>query len=122
MYTILVSIIELSKTVTIQHYFALTRARADLLKAHDMDAAEWAMLESVALADADGQQLCVTELMRMREHGSPATVHRRLVTLRKKGFVLVTPDQTDSRVKWLGLSPTARGIFTRLAEVIDPQA
>lgn len=101
------------------HFFLLTRARAELLKTHHVDAAEWVMLEAVALAEYDDTPLRVTELMRMPEHGSPATVHRRLTTLRKRGFVQVIPDNVDSRVKWLALSEMARAIFTELGRVVN---
>lgn len=104
-------------TVNIQHFLKVARARAEVLKSQNIDASAWSMLEAVALAEHDGHRLCVTELMRLREHGSPATIHRRLVSLRKMGLVLVVPDEDDSRVKWLTLSQGAQALFEQLGEV-----
>lgn len=101
------------------HFLKVARARAEVLKTQAIDASAWSMLEAVALAEHDGQRLCVTELMRLREHGSPATIHRRLVSLRKSGLVRVVPDEDDSRVKWLAISDAAKALFEQLGQAAE---
>lgn len=95
-------------------FLDLAQTKAELLQEHDLDAASWDMLQALALAEYAGQRLCVTELMRLREHGSPATIHRRLVALRKSGFVEIQGLESDSRVKYLALSARAQSLFEQL--------
>jgi DNA-binding MarR family transcriptional regulator len=97
-------------------FLDLAQTKAKLLQDHGLDAPSWDMLEALALAEYAGQRLCVTELMRQREHGSPATIHRRLVGLRKGGFVEVHGLETDSRVKYLALSPRAQALLDELSQ------
>lgn len=105
--------------MNLHSFLKLARVRAEMLKKHNIDAPSWHMLEAVAIAEHDGQLLCVTELMRLREHGSPATIHRRLVSLRKTGLVLVRADQDDSRIKWLLTSEAAKDLFNEVGSAIE---
>ncbi len=61
------------------------------------------------------EHLSVTELMARSETGSPATLHGRLISMRKKGWLRLA-DTKATRRKQIQLTEAAWKYFDRLSE------
>lgn len=79
-----------------------------------MDPVEEHLLNAFAAAWKADKDLTVLSAMQMFEDTSPATVHRRLKTLRKKGLIALETDPVDSRVKHIVGTPLAQKYFDTL--------
>ncbi|WP_429407524.1 winged helix-turn-helix domain-containing protein [Paraburkholderia sp. MM5482-R1] len=80
-----------------------------------LDALEARILEFVARASLGKERLSVRDLMSRSEFGSPATVHARISSMRKKGFVMLSMTE-DARRKQIELTPAALHHFDKLGE------
>jgi len=83
-----------------------------------LDAAEQRLLEIVAAAWHSGNSLSVTGAMSMSSGGAPATIHRRLTRLRKKGLIELQVSQDDSRVKSIVPTKVAQDYFCEIANCL----
>jgi predicted transcriptional regulator len=79
-----------------------------------IDATEERLLHQLESAWVTGKQVTVLEAMQMDAETSPATVHRRLKTLRKKGLITLTVDESDNRVKYVSATALAAEYFAQL--------
>ena len=79
-----------------------------------MDATEERLLHHLETAWMAGKQVTVLEAMQLDAQTSPATVHRRLKTLRKKGLITLTVDESDNRVKYVSATALATEYFAQL--------
>lgn len=77
------------------------------------------LLNAFAAAWHNGKQLTVLEAMQITPEVSSATVHRRLKTLKQKGYLEFAPDATDSRIKYLAPTPLALQYFTELGAALS---
>ena len=50
---------------------------------------------------------------------SPSTVHRRLKTLRKKGFINLDVDQIDNRIKYIVHTDLTNRYFSHLGQCLS---
>lgn len=66
-----------------------------------MDATEARLLNALAVVWSRGQQITVLEAMKMLPDASASSIHRRLKTLRHKGFIALVPDNRDNRIKYV---------------------
>lgn len=66
-------------------------------------------------------RLAVTDVMAQNELGSPATIHSRLKSMRKKGWIHLT-DTDDSRRKRIELTPGALQYFDKLSQAMTMAA
>lgn len=71
-----------------------------------LDATEEQLLNKIALADTQGKELLVGDLISLSEFGSQATLHGRLKNLVVMGYVRMTEDKADGRRKFV--VPTAK--------------
>jgi len=83
-----------------------------------LDAVEERLLNTFASLWQVGAPVTVLQAMEMLENISPATVHRRLKTLRKKGFIALEMDETDNRVKFIVSTPLTRRYFAKLEDCL----
>lgn len=79
-----------------------------------LDPLEESILTTIALAGYKGDRLSVRDMMTKSEHGSPATVHGRLVSLREKGWIELQ-ETDDARRKQVALTDAALRHFDRLS-------
>ena len=57
--------------------------------------------------------------MQMSNDVSPATVHRRLKTLRKKGMLNLTEHASDNRIRYIVPSDLATKYFAKMGQCLD---
>ena len=69
---------------------------------------ERALFDEIMLAWAEGEPLTVRQAISIARLGSPATLHKRLLRLRKMGFVDAATPDGDRRTKYL--VPTQLGL------------
>lgn len=79
-----------------------------------IDSTEERLLHQLESAWAAGKQVTVLEAMQMDAETSPATIHRRLKSLRKKGIITLTVDERDNRVKYVSGTALAKEYFAQL--------
>ncbi len=70
-----------------------------------LDIFEERLLNMFAAAWYEGQKISVLQAATMDAGMSQSTVHRRLKSLRKKGYLALEIDEQDNRVKYI--TPTA---------------
>ncbi|MEW9586977.1 MarR family transcriptional regulator [Paraburkholderia sp. DGU8] len=80
-----------------------------------LDPLETRILEFVARASLVEERLSVRDLISQSEFGSPATVHARISSMRKKGFLMLSVTE-DARRKQIELTPAALHHFDKLGE------
>ena len=80
-----------------------------------------ALLESIATAWYVDQPMSVREAIAQENLGSPATLHKRLMLLRKDGYVSEMSMDGDRRTKLLTLTPKAIEYFDKLGSLMALQ-
>lgn len=75
---------------------------------HDLGVNERALFDEILLAWAGREPLTVRQAISIARLGSPATLHKRLLRLRKMGFVDAVTAEGDRRTKYL--EPTGLGL------------
>lgn len=83
-----------------------------------LDAMEERVLNALAAVWATGRDVPVTEAMRFGIETSPATVHRRLKGLQRKGLIELRAGTGDSRVRLIVPTGLAMGYFERLGRCL----
>jgi DNA-binding MarR family transcriptional regulator len=99
-------------------FLNLTHAVNDQLGNADVDLLALRLLEAIAIADAKGTHLTVTEAMSLREIASPATMHRKLNTLLDAGLILQTYEGKNRRTKYLVPTASAAKHFEQLGKAM----
>lgn len=103
-------------------FLNLARAVRELPSFPDLDAVEEQLLNAFASAWNKGQYLRVLEAMEMFPDVSGSTVHRRLVSLRKKGMIALNVDEDNQRVKYIMPTPLSNRYFSKLGECLGKAA
>jgi DNA-binding MarR family transcriptional regulator len=80
-----------------------------------LDPLEERILALVARAAQETRRLSVRDMMAIVELGSPATIHGRLKSMRKKGWIHLA-DTEDARRKQVALTPAALKHFDKLSQ------
>lgn len=83
-----------------------------------LDPMEERLLNLVSAAWSAGKQVTVMEAMSNTADASPATIHRRLKTLRNKGMLELQVDESDNRVKYIVPTPKALAYFESLSQCL----
>ena len=104
---------------TYARFVHLARAVRQLPGTPSLDAVEERVLEALAAAWGQGQKVTVLQAMSMSDESSPTTVHRRLKSLRKKGYIGLHEDETDNRVKFIQPTAQADEYFSRLGQCVE---
>ena len=79
-----------------------------------IDPIEERLLYELALCWLRKRPVTVLNAMHLNFGVSPATVHRRLKTLRKKGLIRLEVQEDDSRIKHIQPTAVTRSYFERL--------
>ncbi len=83
-----------------------------------LDAVEEEILNTVARFQADGEPLCVKELLHSPHLGSPSRIFDRLRAMRASGWLQLL-DTSDNRRKRIVLTEGALRFFDHLGNCID---
>lgn len=78
---------------------------------HSLDLNAKKLLETIAVQHFQGKSLTVTEAMTMSHIASPATIHRKLNTLREIGMIETLHEGTNRRTKFLVPTSQANRYF-----------
>jgi DNA-binding IclR family transcriptional regulator len=100
-------------------FLNLAEAVHALPTAPKLDAAEERLLEALTASWSAGHALTVTETMSLSAAGAPATVHRKLASLKKHGLVAMDESHGDLRVKTVVPTPRALDYFEQLAACLE---
>lgn len=84
-----------------------------------VDPLEERLLSIFASAWHDNRLVTVLEAMRISADASPSTVHRRLKSLRKKGLIDLTLDETDNRIKYIVQTDLTTQYFAKLGQCLN---
>lgn len=95
-------------------FLQLAEAIRGLPSLAPLDPLEERILALVARAAQEARRLSVRDMMAFDELGSPATIHSRLKSMRKKGWILLA-DTDDARRKQVTLTPAALKHFDDLS-------
>jgi len=80
-----------------------------------LDPLEERILSWIAKASLEQKRISVRGMMAHDEFGSPATVHGRLKSMRRKGWIMLT-DTEDARRKQIELTQAALLYFDQLSD------
>jgi hypothetical protein len=100
-------------------FLNLVQAIQDLPGFTPMDPVEERLFNTFATAWHAGRQITVLEAMGMLSDISSTTAHRRLKTLRGKGWITFQVDESDGRIKYVVPTDQANQYFAQLGECID---
>lgn len=95
-------------------FLQLADAIRDLPSLPALDPLEERLLALVARTAQEQERLSVRDMMAKEEFGSPATIHGRLKSMRKKGWIMLT-DTEDARRKQIDLTQAALQHFDKLS-------
>lgn len=79
------------------------------------------LLEHLAICEAAGANLTVTEAMKIYVVASPATIHRHMEDLVDRGYLKKDVSPDSGRVKLLRLTKKSIAYFARLQKLMDKQ-
>lgn len=96
-------------------FLQLTKALRGLPSLPALDPLEERLLELVACARQQQERLSVLDMIAKNELGSPAMLHKRLHSLRKKGWIQLAETE-DARRKQVELTPEALSYFDQLSQ------
>jgi DNA-binding MarR family transcriptional regulator len=82
-----------------------------------LESVEGRLLDCLAIREMEGKPSLVLDAILLRNIGSQATLHRRLMRLCASGYLRYSCD-TDGRKKYLELTPKARDYYSKLGECI----
>ena len=101
-------------------YFRFLQVARTLTDAQEtaLSANHRALLEAVVLAWHEGQPLSVRQAISLESLGSPATLHKRLATLRSSGLLEEISVEGDRRTKLLGPTAQALNYFAQLGDAM----
>jgi DNA-binding MarR family transcriptional regulator len=86
------------------------------------DPIEEQMLNLLGAMWYEGKKVTVLEAMALLPDISATTLHRRLKTLRAKGFISMDMDELDNRVKYVVPTDLANEYFSKLGKSLDEAA
>ena len=88
----------------------------DFLK---LDPVEERLLHLFATIWHAKQKITVLQAMALYSEVSSTTAHRRLKSLRKKGVIILIPDEIDTRIKYVMPTPAANRHFAQLGKCLS---
>jgi DNA-binding MarR family transcriptional regulator len=109
---------KLSKAMAIYlHYIRASRLLEDENGFTELESIEGKLLGFLAVREMEGKPSLVSDAIFMRNIGSQATLHRRLMKLCANGYLRFGSD-IDGRKKYLELTPKARDYYSELGKCI----
>lgn len=100
-------------------FINLMQAIRELPTYPQIDPVEERLLNMFAVCWLKEQKLTVLEAMNMSPDVSPTTVHRRLKSLRSKGFIALSTDEIDTRIKYIVPTKQTNQYFATLGKCLD---
>lgn len=98
----------------IRAYINYLKLEKVINKKYSLDSNETKLLAELGIAFEEERPLRVSDILAMREIASPATLHTALKRLLTRGLIVHIP-QTDSRIKFVEITPLGWKRFTELA-------
>jgi DNA-binding MarR family transcriptional regulator len=96
------------------HFLQLAESLRGSPRLPALDPLEERLLVLIAQAGQQQERLCVRDMMAKSELGSPAMLHRRLKSMREKGWIWLA-DTKDGRRKQVELTQDALRYFDKLS-------
>ena len=84
----------------------------------DLDIMTRSILSFIGEAEADGQTLNVSDVVKAKGFGTAPTVYSRLAELEKAGWIKSIPDPQDRRAKLVQLTPLARRTYAKMSKEV----
>ena len=75
------------------------------------------LLETIAIKNAQGRPMVVTETMDLSDIASPATIHRRIEVLKKAGLIQVFQTEKNHKIKYLVPTQASIDYFEKLGKL-----
>ena len=100
-------------------YLELFNLIADIKPRIALDKIEILLLDHIALALSQNNDLLVKDLICLSEIGSLATIHNRIKNLVVRGYIRLIADDQDNRKKHVVLRAKARKYYENLSRLID---
>lgn len=85
----------------------------------NVDPIEEQMLNLLGALWYEGKKVTVLEAMELLPEISSTTLHRRLKTLRAKGFIALEMDEFDNRLKYVVSTPISAEYFLKLGQSLQ---
>jgi len=104
---------------TYLRFLSLATAVNNLPGVPQLDSTEEKLLNLIAVSLYHGNKLNVLEAMSLVPDASPATVHRRLKTLRDKKLIQLIVDAQDNRIKYVEMTDIAIDYFSKLGHYLS---
>lgn len=76
------------------------------------------LLELIALAEEQQNQLTVTQAMRFSHLASPSTLYRKLGELMQNGYIVQEYKAANRRKRYLRLTEKSQAFFSRMGEFL----
>jgi hypothetical protein len=86
-----------------------------LNSSHKVDFVKEQILNHILLMSFKGKDLFVGDLLLIRQFGSQASIHKRLMSLSAKGYIELREDETDRRKKLVLLTEKADEYYQKLS-------
>lgn len=100
-------------------FLNLIKALEQNAQTPDIDVTSKLLLEEVALGVANGHMLTVSDVMGLKQIGSPATLHRKLNLLLNAHLVDTVFQGNNRRTKYIALTQDGEDYFRRLSDAIQ---
>lgn len=100
-------------------FLNLVEAIRDIPEFPGLDIFEERLLNVFATAWHTGQNITVRQAMTLDIDMSESTIHRRLKSLRKKGYLVLVVDDEDNRVKYVRPTPVCNKYFAALGRCLS---
>ena len=84
-----------------------------------LDPLEERLLNQLASRWHEGARVTVMEAMQSARDASPSTVHRRLISLRRKGVIQLMADSRDERLRYIEPTEAAVAYFDEMGRCIE---
>ena len=107
------------KSKSCLHFLYLLETAQKLSSVDKLDPLEERMLSCLAPAWHLGKKITVLEAMKNCSHMSTTTAHRRLKSLRRKGFIDLVSDVDDNRIKYVTPTDLAHQYFANIWQCVE---
>lgn len=104
------------KQIYLRYLVLAETLRKSNIDLSDIDEIGKKLLETIAIKSAQGQPMVVTQTMELSDIASPATIHRRIETLKKAGLIKVFQTEQNQKIKYLVPTQTSIDYFEKLGK------
>ena len=106
------------KQIYLRYLVLAETLRKSSIDLSDIDEIGKKLLETIAIKSAQGQPMVVTQTMELSDIASPATIHRRIETLKKAGLIKVFQTEQNQKIKYLVPTQTSIDYFEKLGKLM----